>query len=925
MWPNLMTSLNQTPEQKARDKIDQQLQQAGWSVQDKDNINWHKSKGVAVRKYYTDDGKEMDYTLFVNRKPVGVVEAKRKEEGQKITVHERQAEDYARSKLKYLDNNNLPYVYESTGELTKYTNLRDPKPRAREVFNFHKPDTFEKHLKKEDSLRSRLQNLPNLKEEGLRGCQINAIRNLEKSLKNSKPRALIQMATGAGKTYTAITSIYRLLKYAHINRVLFLVDTRNLGEQAEQEFMAFQPNDDNRKFKELYNVQRLTSSYIPDDAQVCISTIQRVYSILKGEELEPQEEEKSPYEKLWKPKEPVPVVYNSEIPIGFFDFVVVDECHRSIYNLWQQVLDYFDSFIIGLTATPGKRTFAFFHENIVSEYSHEEAVADGVNVGQEVYTIETKITENGARLKAEEYIEKREKLSRSKRWKRLDEDVEYTKKDLDKDVVNKSQIRNIIRTFRQKLPEIFPHREEIPKTLVYAKSDSHADDIINIIREEFGEGNDFCKKVTYKSEEDPKSILSDFRNSYNPRIAVTVDMISTGTDIKPLECLLFMRDVKSRNYFEQMKGRGTRTIAHDDLKKVTPSARLNKSHYVIVDAVGVTKSVKTDSRPLERKKSVPLKDLLEAVTFGAQDEDLFLSLADRLSRMEKQINGKERKRFKELAGGKSINQVVKGLLNAYDPDKIEEEIQKSELSPKDTPPQEIKDKAQQKLIDKAAEPFNGKLNEYIENVRKTHDQIIDNVNIDEVLSAGWDEDRDKQAEYVINSFQEYIAEHKDEIRALRIFYDQPYNRRKLTYQEIKKALEQMKADQAQLTPQKVWEAFEHLGQTDMGIPENELVTFVSLLRYISDIDDKLVPYDKIVNKNFKEWVFQKNAGHEQFDDEQMEWLRKMKEHIAINYNFAMEDLDYAPFDQYGGKGRMYQLFGEDMNAIIDEMNEELAR
>jgi type I restriction enzyme, R subunit len=399
-------------------------------------------------------------------------------------------------------------------------------------------------------LRERLFDIPELRTAGLRDCQIIAISNLEKSFKDNRPRALVQMATGSGKTYTAITFIYRLLKFADAKKVLFLVDTKNLGEQAEQEFMAYVPNDDNRKFTELYNVQRLRSSYISSDSQVCISTIQRLYSILKGEELDEKIEEENPAERGWQPKEPLPVVYNEKIPIEEFDFVVIDECHRSIYNLWQQVLDYFDAFLIGLTATPDKRTFGFFNENVVSEYSHEEAVADGVNVGYDVYTIETEISKNGAKINAREFVDRREKLTRKKRWEQLDEDFTYTSKKLDRDVVNLNQIRRVIRTFKEKLPEIFPGRKEVPKTLIFAKNDSHADDIINILREEFGEGNAFCKKVTYKAEEDPKSVLSDFRNLYNPRVAVTVDMIATGTDVKPLECLLFMRDVKSLNYFE---------------------------------------------------------------------------------------------------------------------------------------------------------------------------------------------------------------------------------------------------------------------------------------------------------------------------------------------------------------------------------------
>lgn len=413
------------------------------------------------------------------------------------------------------------------------------------------------------------------------------------------------MATGAGKTFTACTFVYRLLKFADAKRILFLVDTRNLGEQAEQEFLKYQPTDDNRKFTELYNVQRLNSSYIASDSQVCISTIQRLYSILRGEVLDETLEEENPNEKVWQKKVSMPVEYTVKNPIEQFDFVIIDECHRSIYNLWKQVLDYYDAFLIGLTATPDKRTFGFFNENVVSEYTYEESVADGVNVPYDVFTIETEITRQGAKIKAKEYIDKREKLSRRKRWQRLDEDYYYTGAQLDRDVVNPSQIRNIIRAYKDELPAMFPDRVdenrefEVPKTLIFAKTDSHADDIIQIVREEFGEGNDFCKKITYKIDEDPKLVLNRFRNSWAPRIVVTVDMIATGTDVKPLEVLLFMRDVKSISYFEQMKGRGTRTINFDDLKQVTKTARHAKTHFVIVDAVGTTKTRKTDSRPLE--------------------------------------------------------------------------------------------------------------------------------------------------------------------------------------------------------------------------------------------------------------------------------------------------------------------------------------
>jgi len=280
-----------------------------------------------------------------------------------------------------------------------------------------------------------------------------------------------------------------------------------------------------------------------------------MYTILKGEELDSALEDINPAELLTRPRQPLPVLYNPKVPLEFFDFIFIDECHRSIYNLWQQVLDYFDSFLIGLTATPDNRTFGFFKKNVVSEYTHDKAVADGVNVGNEIYLINTAITQSGAKIPANQLIEKREKLTRRKRWEQQDEDESYTASQLDNSVVNPDQIRTVIRAYKENLPVIFPNRKEVPKTLIFAKTDSHADDIIQTVREEFGEGNAFCKKITYKADEDPKSTLADFRNAYHPRIAVTVDMIATGTYVKPLECLLFMRDVRSRNYFEQMKGR----------------------------------------------------------------------------------------------------------------------------------------------------------------------------------------------------------------------------------------------------------------------------------------------------------------------------------------------------------------------------------
>lgn len=401
-----------------------------------------------------------DYVLYVNRKPVGIIEAKREKEAvQLVNLAENKSARYATAKLKYLDNDPLPYVYESTGAVTRFTNYDDQKARSGLVFSFHRPETFETWKRQADTLKNRLKSMSPLIEEGLRPAQIVAIKNLEKSFSKNRLKALIQMATGAGKTFTACTFVYRLLKHAKAKRILFLVDTKNLGEQAEAEFQAYQPKDDNLKFKELYNIQRLTSNFIASDSHVCISTIQRLYAILKDKELDQKAEEESSFSKKWTRRAPMPVVYSEEYPIESFDFIVVDECHRSIYNLWSQVLEYFDSFIIGLTATPDKRTLGYFDENLVSEYTYEESVIDNVNVPFDEYLIETEIGSRGATVKAKQNVMFREKLSRKERWDINDEPVIYTPNKLDKEVVNKSTIRKIIKEFKRVVEkEIFPKR-----------------------------------------------------------------------------------------------------------------------------------------------------------------------------------------------------------------------------------------------------------------------------------------------------------------------------------------------------------------------------------------------------------------------------------------------------------------------------------
>ena len=910
-----------TPEQKAREVIDKKLAQSGWVVQDRKQLNLLAGLGVAVREFPTSTG-PVDYALFVEGIPVGIVEAKKDTAGENITVVEDQSSRYAHSTLKWVSvEYQIRFAYEATGKLTRFTDYNDIKYRSRTIFTFHQPQELQRLVKQPDTIRNRMKQFPDFDTTGFRKCQITAISNLEKSFAANKPKALIQMATGAGKTFTAITAVYRLLKFTGINRVLFLVDTKGLGEQAEREFLAYRPNDDNRSFFELYGVRRLKSSFIPSDAHVCISTIQRMYSILRGEELDDSAEQESlnenPSVDRQSPKE---VVYNAKYPPEFFDVIIIDECHRSIYNVWKQVLEYFDAFQIGLTATPDKRTLAYFDQNIVSEYSREQAIIDGVNVGEDIFLIETQVSRQGGTI-LKQMVEYRNRMSREKRWAQLDEDVDYRPSQLDRDIVNPSQIRTVIRAFRDNLyTTLFPRRREVPKTLIFAKSDSHADDIIQIVREEFGEGNDFCKKITYTAQ-NPEEALSEFRNGYNPRIAVTVDMIATGTDVKPIECLIFMRDVRSKNYFEQMKGRGTRTLGKDDLQKVSPSATENKDHFVIVDAVGVTKSKKSETRTLERKPSVSLKELMMNVALGARDEDTLTSLASRIIRLNSQMTASERKAFTETVGMPAGNLAEK-LLDAFDEDVLTRAAQTQFGC--ETPTTEQYAQVQKTAIAEAVKPFHDpEVRDFVENVRRSHEQIIDNVNIDSVVFAGFDAQQEENAQRVIQTFRAFIEANKDEILALRIIYSQAYRDRPMVIGALKTLYEKLKAQG--ITIDRLWDCYA-IAKPDRVRGRStihQLADLIAMIRFEMGCGDNLQPFAETVNYNFKQWIFRRNAGAVHFTEEQMEWLRLVKDHIAVSLSIEPEDLELNPFDRKGGLGRFYEVFGEEYQKILDEMNIEL--
>jgi len=913
-----------TPEARARQHIDALLIAAGWHVCDYKQVDLQAARGVAIREFPLVEGHgDADYLLYIDGKAAGIIEAKK--HGATLTGVERQSARYSQGLPASLPawSRPLPFAYESTGVETHFTNGLDPEPRARNVFAFHRPETLAGWLEllsnrvrdaenpegRPATFLQRIQHMPPLADK-LWPPKPQAIANLEQSLAANRPRSLVQMATGSGKTLLAIVLSYRLIKFAGARRVLFLVDRGNLGRQTRKEFDQYVSPYNNYKFGEEYIVQHLTSNQIDKSARVVICTIQRMYSMLKGKELPEEDDEISTegVESLFKDQPPLD--YNPNFPIEQFDIIITDEAHRSIYNLWRQVLEYFDAYLIGLTATPNKQTFGFFNQNLVMEYTHEQAVVDNVNVNYDVYRIRTEVTEGGATVEAGYWLQVLDKPTRARRDWQLDDDFEYAPEELDRSVQTPDQIRTIARTLRDRWQsDLFPQREELPKTLVFAKDDNHAEAIVGILREEFGRGNEFAQKITYRTTgKKPEDLIKEFRTSYYPRIAVTVDMIATGTDIKPVEIVVFMRSVKSRSFFEQMKGRGVRVIKDDDLRGVNPGEHVHKDHFVIVDCVGVCERDKTDSRPMDQKKSVSLDALLQAVSLGNVEPEVLSSVAVRLARLNAKLTDAERTKLVAEAGGLGLKELSRGIVQALDP--------REDRSPRE---------AEMVLRDAVKPLSNPNLRTMILSLKQQKELVIDTVTRDRVLKAGFSETARDRAQGIVQSFEAFIAQHRDEITALQILYNRP-TKAPLKFDDLKAFADTLQAPPNLWTESELWQAYAALDKNKVkgGSRQRILTDLVSLVRYAMHQENELVPYPERVAANFKAWMVQQQSAGKAFTDEQRWWLEKMAEHIASNLGIETEDFGYAPFHQHGGLGRVHQLFGAELPKVIGELNRELA-
>ena len=898
------------PEQQAREEIDKLLSLAGFELRDFKDCTLGDStpnvaRNFAIKEFILENGTKADYMLFVAGKACGVIEAKKF--SLSLSGAENQAKNYAYTLPAHIPSfqGMLPFVYVSNASEIYFTDLREPNPRARRIFAFHTPKELLDKLSS-NSLRERIQQIPALSSQDskkLRDCQKDAIEGLEKSLKQNKQRALIQMATGAGKTFTACNFAYRLLSIAKAKRILFLVDRNNLGKQAKKEFDNFSPSADKRHFSEIYNVVHLETNHIPTESKVVITTIQRLYSILRGEsEFDSAEEEHSAFEN--EDKETKEVAYNPQIGIDTFDFIIIDECHRSIYGLWRQVLEYFDAFLIGLSATPSKHTLGFFAQNIVAQYDLEKSILDKVNVGYEIFRIKTRISEQGSIIEAnaEFQVPFRDKDTRKIGYESLEEDLEYSKADLDRSVLAPSQIRTILETYKDKVFDLlFPERERsfLAKTLIFAKDDNHAEEIVRLAREVFNADNEFAQKITYNiGNQNPHELINAFRHSKKFRIAVTVDMIATGTDIKPLEVLIFMRDVKSASYYAQMVGRGVRSIHNDDLRAVTPNADC-KTRFYVIDAVGVSESQKIDSRPLERKKRLSLKEILqlvrESVAKGEYDKDTLLSLASRLTRLELKLSDEDNTSLQELNFDKSLCTLAKEILEFAD---SLQALERAEIAHN---PLEIF--------------TNDTFCKLLLELAKKSKIYIDEISQDSVLSAEFDT---QKAQNLIAQFNEFILQHKDEITALSIIYAQNYKNRHLTYEVIKELAHKLKQDSMDIPS--LWNAYKlrDKGKVSKN-PSKNLTNLISLVRYALKMDNELQDFAIGANARYNLWRGRCKKKGIAFSPEQEAFLELIKEYIIANGCAEVKDIQEICAD-LGGIYRAKAIFNDSLPSLVEELS-----
>ena len=873
-----LTSSTMTPEQKARKQIDNLFRGAGWQVVSREEYAPNIS-AVAIEEGLLKNNKRADYFLFLNGKAVGVLEAKREDLKEDLSCACEQAEIYAKGVPSRYQayQRPLPLIYLSNGKQVLFKDFRDPNSELVELNRIHTPKEIVKLLGIKDEYAA-LPMLTEREKKALRACQYEAITKLEESFKTGQNRALMVLATGSGKTYTACMAAYRMLSYTPMKRVLFLVDRNNLGKQAEGEFGMFRLTENGDPFNTIFTVNRLRSAKVPTDSNVVICTIQRLFSLLKGEDInDSDDDENYGADEINEVSLPTHLM----LPPDFFDMIIIDECHRSIYGNWKKVLDYFSSAkMVGLTATPAPETLAFFNNNRIVNYTLEKSIADGVNVDYRVYRIKTQATEDGGAIREGEDVKKITRYTGKVENIKNQDETTYTKTELNRSIVNPAQIKLVLETYRDAVytemfidPQRDPNMDYLPKTLIFALNDAHASNIVKIAKEVFGRSDDkFVQKITY-SAGDSNELIRQFRNDKDFRIAVTVTLVATGTDVKPLEVVMFLRDVNSEALYTQMKGRGVRTIGDEQLRIVTPNA-FSKDLFFLVDAVGVTEHEMKVTRPSgdEPPPIITLKELLERITHGNVFDEYLRLLAARLSRIYNKCNDSERNEFIKLANA-DMKDISIAIYNALEGDIL--------------PP-----------YNDINEPNNerkGLVAPLVNNPEARKYLLILNAGFVTILQPGEDTLISKgfsleEANETTKAFEEYVNEHKDEIEALRIIYNN--NGEPLTYAMLKDLENKLKFENNKFNPHLLWNTYA-LIKPDAVVKfstqeEKDAITnIIQLVRFAYHQITTLNSLHSSANQYFNLWCGQMQRS---ITDAQAALIKQIVSYIASNGSCTIKDI-----------------------------------
>jgi len=881
------------PEEKARIKIDKQLTDAGWDIVARDEyIPFNAS---AVKEALMQGNKESDYLLFVDDKAIAVVEAKA-EDNSLGDIVAQQAEWYSKNPQGWVGlwfPNQIPFVYLANGNKIYFKNMLESDSEYVELSEMHSPKKMLQMLGE----KSEYGALPRIEKKGLRDCQYDAEVKLEASLKAGRKKALAILATGSGKTYLACLASYRLLNYTPTKRVLFLVDRNNLARQTETEFSLFDRTEKQKPMNELYQINRLTK---PENIQgdIIISTIQKLFAVLMGQNIteddEDKEDEKLGLKDVIKNEPDIVLGENLKLPPDYFQFIIVDECHRSIYGKWKAVLDYFkDAKVLGLTATPTSEAYAYFNKNIVEEYTYEDSVVDGVNVPARVYRIITDATVHGGTINQGETVTDINRSGETVDEYKAQQRIDYAPNQLDRSVINPNQIEAVLKSYMESIyTDLYPEREEnwnyIPKTLIFAKDDNHATKIVEIAKKVFAEKfpsgkvpDNFVQKITY-SAGDSNALIRELRTEKDFRIAVTVTLVATGTDVKPLEVVLFMNDVKSDVLYTQMKGRGCRTINEDKLREVTPNAD-NKNCFYIVDAVGVTESDKHIPQPGKgggpRPKVLRLDQLLERLSHGEVSDENLALLRDYCATIQKRYE--DNPLFE-----RHLNMFISDY--GFSPRRLANNINQS-LSQNLLPPYEnISDEnfARKNLIFCLMSNLSAR-KKLLEMLRGYY--AVTPEKKDEVIYKGFSKETAKS--FIVN-FEQYLNDNEDKIEALRIIYNSEDT--VITYSMLTELQDKLIAENGQFTPYYIWKNYKIL-DNDGNVEELDtkqnikaLTHLIQLVRYAYKKSNKLVSLIKGYSQRFNLYCGQVQR---ELTDDQKEIMKQIADYIIEEGAISIKELN----------------------------------